>query len=208
VLPRARELVAERLGAKLAGIYSCEEIGFIATQCPDTPGYHIVAENTHVELLRDDGRPASPGEIGQVVVTGLYNYAMPFIRYAIGDVAIAAEGPCACGRGLPVLAQILGRTRNAFVFEDGKRVWLRINDAQAIGEFVPFREFQMVQTDRRQIEFRYIPDGSGRAPDLAGLDALVRTRIHPSAAIKLIPMQAITRGPGGKLEPFITLVAD
>ena len=207
VLPRAREIVAERLGAKMAAIYSCEEIGFVGTQCPASDGYHVVAENALVEVLRDDGSAVAPGEVGRVVLTSFYNYAMPFIRYAIGDVAVMAEGPCRCGRSLPVISQVLGRTRCAFVFGDGTRVWPRGSDALAIRAFVPHREFQMVQLDFRRIEFRYVPDGADRAPDAAAVDAYIRRKFHPSAEAVLVPMETIPRGPGGKLESFVSMVS-
>jgi phenylacetate-coenzyme A ligase PaaK-like adenylate-forming protein len=206
VLPRTREIVEERLGARMAAIYSCEEVGFIGTQCPAGTGYHVVAENALVEILRDDGSEAMPGEVGRVILTGFYNYAMPFIRYAIGDVAIAAEGPCPCGRSLPVIAQVIGRTRCAFVFHDGTRVWPRGADALAIRAFVPHREFQMVQLDLKRIEFRYVPDGNEHAPNIAGLEGYIRQKMHPSAEIVLLPLQTIPRGPGGKLESFVSLV--
>src|SRR5262249_31647772 len=77
VTARARELIAERLGAKLVGIYSCEEVGYIATECPTAPHYHVVSESTLVEIIAEDGAPALPGQTGRVLVTGLYNYATP-----------------------------------------------------------------------------------------------------------------------------------
>lgn len=205
VLPRVRELVAERFGAPLIAIYSCQEVGYIATQCPATSHYHIAAENVLVELLHDDGTPVAPGEAGQVVVTGFYNYAMPFIRYAIGDVATAGPEYCSCGLTLPVLAQVEGRTRHAFVFEDGARVWPRPITFDP-SPYVGSRQYQMVQIDRRRIELRYVPDGTGRAPDLAGLGAYVREKIHPSANVVLVPMPAIPKGPGGKFTPFVSMV--
>jgi hypothetical protein len=64
----------------------------------------------------------------------------------------------------------------------------------------------MVQLDHRRIEFRYVPDGTERAPDVAGLAAYIREKMHPSAEIVLLPLQAIPRGPGGKLESFVSLV--
>jgi phenylacetate-CoA ligase len=206
VSPHARELVAQRLRARLAGFYSCEEIGFIATECNAAPHYHVVAENAVVDIVGPAGRPAAAGEVGRVVVTGLYNYAMPFIRYAVGDAASWAATPCRCGRSLPVIAQVEGRTRSAFVFRDGKRMWPRLWDARAIGAFVPFREFQMVQIDREHIEFRYVPDGSGRAVDTAGLAAFVREKIHPSVEMILLPLEHIPRAPGGKFEQFLSRV--
>jgi phenylacetate-CoA ligase len=202
----AREIVRARLGARLAGIYSCEEIGYIATECPAAPHYHVTAENALVEIVAADGGPAGPGELGRVVVTGLYNYAMPFIRYALGDVAAFGTAPCRCGRSLPVIAQIVGRTRNAFVFKDGKRVWPRAWDARAMLTFVPCSEFQMVQLDHEKIEFRYVPDRSGRAPDAAGLSAFAHEKMHPSVEIILVPLETIPRGPGGKFEQFLSYV--
>ena len=204
VSDHARETVRQRLGARLAGIYSCQEIGFIATECPATPHYHLVAENAVVDIVGDDGRPVAPGELGRVVVTGLYNYAMPFIRYAIGDVAAWATAPCPCGRGLPLIAQVEGRTRSAFVFADGRRVWPRLREARNIQGLVSSREFQMVQIDCQRIELRYVPDGSGRAPDTDGLAAFAREKLHPSVEIILVPLETMSRGPGGKFEQFIS----
>jgi phenylacetate-CoA ligase len=123
-------------------------------------------------------------------------------------MAVPALGPCICGRSLPVISQVLGRTRNAFVFKDGRRVWLRAWDERAIQACVPCREMQLVQLDHEGFELRYVPDDSGRAPDRAGLDAFVRDKLHPSAAVTLTAMDAIPRGPGGKLDPFISMVTD
>jgi phenylacetate-CoA ligase len=203
VLPRTREIVAERLGGQIAAIYSCEEMGFIATQCPQAHSYHVVAENAWVEILREDGTPAAPGEIGQVVLTGFYNYAMPFIRYAIGDVATAGPEFCFCGRSLPVITQVEGRTRHAFVFGDGTRVWPRLWDFN-IGEFISCRGFQLAQIDRRRIEFRYVPDGKPGVSDEAGLKAYLRLKLHPTAEIELVEMERIPPGRGGKVDPFVS----
>lgn len=206
VLPGARELIASKLGAKLVGIYSCEEVGYIATECPARAHYHICSEMTFVEIVDEAGLPAAPGQPGRVLVTGLYNYATPFIRYDIGDVAIADPEPCVCGRSLPVLSQVLGRTRHAFVFRDGKRVWPRVWNANAMQAFVPCREFQVVQVDFEKIEFRYVADGSGEV-DLNGLRAYAKQHLHSSVEIAAIAVENISRGPGGKLDPFISNVA-
>jgi phenylacetate-CoA ligase len=206
VSDHARETVAKRLGARLAGFYSCQEIGFIATECPAAPHYHVAVESAVVDIVGDDGRPVMPGELGRVVLTGLFNYAMPFIRYAVGDVASWATAPCRCGRSLPVIAQVEGRTRSAFVFKDGRRIWPRGWDVREMRAFVPFREFQMVQLDHKRIELRYVRDGSGRTPDTAGLAAFARGKFHPSVEIILVPLEALPRGPSGKFEQFVSLV--
>ncbi len=207
VAPGTREIVEEKLGAKLVAMYSCEEAGPLAGECPQAPHYHVFPDHAVVEILDDSGKPVRPGEIGRVVITGLYNYATPFIRYAIGDVASASGQPCECGRIFPVITQVEGRTRCAFVFRDGTRIWPRSWDAEALRAFVPYREFQMIQLDYERIEFRYVPDGSGRQPDLAGLAVHVRERIHPMAKVNAVPMDVLPRGPGGKFEPFVSRVS-
>jgi phenylacetate-CoA ligase len=203
----AREISAERLGARAAALYSCQEVGHIASECEAAPHYHVACENVMVEIVDDRGRDVRAGERGRVVVTGLYNYVMPFIRYELGDIAVAGAGNCPCGRTLPVIARVEGRSRNAFVFRDGSRMWPRTSMVRAMAPFVPFTRFQMVQLDFERIEFRYLPDGSGRAPDVAGLNAHARTVFHPSVALDPVEVDALLPGPSGKFEEFISEVS-
>ncbi len=200
-------LVRERLGANFASYYACTEVGMIATECPCPTHHHIAIENVLFEVIDDRGAPVPPGERGRVIVTGLYNYAMPFIRYDLGDVAVADAGMCPCGRTLPLIARIEGRTRHAFTFEDGTRTWPRGALVRPMAEFVPFRRYQMVQLDRRRIELRYIPDGSGREPDLEGLTAYARRKLHPTVEITARQMEALPLGPSGKFEDIFSMVA-
>jgi phenylacetate-CoA ligase len=202
----ARELIAERFGAPLISYYSTRELGLVAMQCPKTPHYHLAAENVLIELLDDDGRDAPVGTRGRVVATALQNYAMPFVRYAIGDVAVANDRLCPCGRTLPVIERIEGRVRNAFTFRDGTKVWPRGWLAREMKAFVPFRQYQLVQKDFESIEFRYVPDGTGRSADLEGLNAFAKRMMHQSVEVSLVPMPALPRRPSGKFEDFISLV--
>ena len=200
----AREFIAERLGARAAGIYSCQEIGMLACECETAPHYHVAAENALVEIVDDHGRDVAVGERGRTVVTGLFNYAMPFIRYELGDIALAGNAPCRCGRTLPVISEIEGRSRNVFVFRDGSRIWPRAAMVRPMQAYVPFLRFQLVQLDHERIELRYISDGSGRLPDLDGLNAYARKVLHPSIELSIREMTTFTPGPGGKIEEFIS----
>lgn len=203
----AREIIAERLGARAAAFYSCQEIGHIASECEVAAHYHVAAENALVEIVDDRGRDVRPGERGRVIVTGLYNYVMPFIRYELGDIAVAGEAGCPCGRTLPVIARVEGRSRNAFVFRDGSRMWPRTSMVRAMARFVPFTRFQLVQLDFERIEFRYLPDGSGRVPDVVSLNAHARAAFHPSVQFDLVEVDALPPGPSGKFEEFISKVS-
>jgi phenylacetate-CoA ligase len=208
VLPRARQVVRDMFGAKLLAIYSCQEIGCIAIECPVSGQYHIVMDNALVEIVGEDGAPVAPGEIGRVLVTGLYNYATPFIRYALGDVATAAAGPCPCARTLPLIAQVEGRTRAEFIFRDGTRMWPRGVHSDEIRVFVPFLEFQMVQLDYEVVEFRYIAPPDAPSPDLVGLKRYGRERIHPSVDIRAVAVDEFPRSHSGKHQHFISMVSD
>ena len=202
----AREFIAERLGARIVPIYACREIGHIASEC-EAERYHVGVENVLVEILDAEGRDVPFGSRGRVVVTGLYNYVMPFIRYDIGDIAVAGSESCSCGRTLPIIKQIEGRRRNMFVFRDGTRFWPRSAMIRPMHAFVPFRRYQLVQIDFENIDFRYISDGSGREPDVPALNAYARQIIHPSVTLRLVEVEHFTAGLSGKIQEFISNLA-
>ena len=156
-VPADLEEIADRAwGARLTDTYSSEECGYIALRCPDSGNYHIQAENLIVEVLDDNGQPCAEGVVGQVVVTTLHNFAMPLIRYALGDYA-EVGGPCACGRSLPTLRRILGRQRNMLVNPSGHRHWPSF-PAEMWQEIAPIRQFQLIQDTVGRIEVHYVMD--------------------------------------------------
>ncbi|MFH1461301.1 MAG: glycosyltransferase, partial [Patescibacteria group bacterium] len=109
----SRQIIEQEFGCGIFDKYGSREFSGIAYECEAHDGHHIVAENYIVEILKD-GRPAQPGEMGEVVITDLDNYCMPFIRYRIGDLAVAMDNTilCACGRGLPRIGKIEGRVQS------------------------------------------------------------------------------------------------
>ncbi len=98
-----RALCRSVFRAEIVDAYGAQEVGHLAAQCRDCGEYHVSAEASFVEVLRDDGSPAGPGETGRVVATPLFNYAMPLIRYELGDYAEVGSAKARCGRGLPTL---------------------------------------------------------------------------------------------------------
>jgi len=103
-----RAACGEAWNAPLTHIYRAEEVGPLALQCPEYECFHIQSEQALVEVLDGQGKPCSAGETGRVVATPLNNFAMPLVRYDVGDTAEVGP-PCACRRGLPVLTRIIGR---------------------------------------------------------------------------------------------------
>ncbi len=113
--------IIRALGSAVAEEYGCREGGLIAHECP-AGSYHITAENVLVEILDDDGHPLPPGHEGDIVITNLEAYAMPFIRYATGDRGALGAAPCACGRTLPTMSRPTGRAFDFLITNDGTRV--------------------------------------------------------------------------------------
>lgn len=138
-----RALAQEVFDCRIADMYTAQEVGYIALQCPETDNYHVQSESLLVEILDDDGQPCAPGQPGRVAVTTLHNFASPLLRYLIGDYAVMGP-PCACGRGLPTLERVLGRTRNLIALPDGRRYW-PVLYAESWSGIAPIHQIQLVQ---------------------------------------------------------------
>ena len=116
-----RTLIEQSFGAPVANGYGGRDAGFIAHQCP-SGSLHITAEDVIVEIVDREGRVLPPGESGEIVVTHLATRDFPFVRYRTGDVGVLAapdDVPCACGRTLPVLKEVQGRSTDFIVARDG-----------------------------------------------------------------------------------------
>jgi phenylacetate-CoA ligase len=129
---------------------------------------------------------------------------MPFIRYAIGDYAVAADGPCPCGRTLPRLARIAGRTRNVFTFADGSQKWPWMRRRQ-LSQLIPAQQFQIIQTALDTIEIRYVPK-AGDPPDVATVQRFIREFFHPDLTVTIHAVAEILPSSSGKMEDYISLV--
>jgi phenylacetate-CoA ligase len=181
-------------------MYSVQETGYLALQCPEHAHYHVQGEGVLLEVLDAAGRTCAPGEVGRVVVTPLHNFAMPLIRYDIGDYAEVGER-CACGRGLPVLNRILGRVRNMVTLPSGERYWPPVY-GERYREVAPIRQFQIVQKSLERLEVKLVADRELTAAEQGKLRDLIHQRIRYPFELTFTYHDEIPRGPGGKYEDF------
>jgi len=201
-----RALVREAWGVPLTDVYSANEVGYMALQCPCCEHYHVQSENVRLEVVDDAGRPCPPGVAGRVVVTALHNFAFPLVRYRIGDYAVPGE-PCACGRGLPVLTRIRGRTRNMLRLPGGSSIWPTIRSD--LWSTVPaIRQFQLRQRSLERVDVEVVTDRP-LTPDeereiVSGLEA----RVGHGLGFDVRRVEAIARGPGLKYEDVVCEVPD
>jgi len=196
-----RTLCEEVFGLPIVDAYSSMEAGYIALQCPEQPQYHLQSETMLAEVLREDGTPCAPGEVGRVVVTPLHNFATILIRYELGDYAEVGE-PCPCGRGLPVLRRIAGRVRNLLTLPDGRKVWPRLKTT-AYSDVAPVRQLQLVQTSLDHIEARFAVDRPVTPDQERRLREAIQDALGYPFAVSFVWFQnEIPRSPGGKFEDF------
>jgi len=207
VLPEGlRQAVRDAWGAALTDSYSCTEFGTLALQCPATAHYHLQSENVYVEILRDDGSACDPGEAGRVVVTGLHNFAMPLLRYELGDMAQAGAA-CSCGRGLPVITRIAGRVRNMARDARG-RLFQPAFDPAIERAGVPVRQYQFVQEAPAALRMAYVMDREMTEEERARLCEAVSRQMGYGVSLAVHRADAIPRSPGGKFEGFVSRIAD
>ncbi len=124
LLPEARASIEAAFGGPVFDYYGARDCGPIAGECRARDGMHVYTDVTWVEIVRDDGSPCAPGEVGEVVITKLLEHAMPLIRYRTGDRAAwhTGEQPCSCGLTLPRMTQLAGRVGDFVVTPKGASV--------------------------------------------------------------------------------------
>ncbi|MFP4393668.1 MAG: phenylacetate--CoA ligase family protein [Anaerolineales bacterium] len=149
LLLAVRQILETTFDCRVFDRYGSKELGGLACECEAHTGLHVSVENNYIEILRD-GRPAAPGEEGDVVVTNLNNLGMPFIRYHNDDIGAWYDGdagaPCPCGRAAPRLAPVQGRIVDAFKTRDGRAAWAGFAGAGYSPLAHPnIRQFQIVQ---------------------------------------------------------------
>lgn len=197
-----RDRCREILGVEIVDQYSTQEMGYIALQRPDGPGYYAMADTHVVEILDDDENPCAPGEIGRVVVTPLHNFAMPLFRYDIGDLAVVGEpGPLP----YPVIARIFGRVRNLLMAPDGTRRWAALGTRDLV-RIAQATQHQFVQVARDRIDVRLVvPSPVSEAQEEEMRTALAE-RTPAGINYTFSYFDHIPRGAGGKFEDFICAV--
>lgn len=206
VHPYQREVIERVFGAKVFNTYGSREFMLIAAECEQHEGLHISADNLIVEIIKDDGTPAQEGETGRIIVTDLHNYGMPFIRYEIGDLGVATSRSCSCGRGLPLIADVVGRSLDVIRTPEGKII---------PGEFFPHlmkdfadvTRFQVVQEKLDLLIVKIVPDGQLNATTKTIIEAEVRKKVGSTMVVQYEIVSEIPLTASGKYRVAISKIS-
>lgn len=196
--PAMRETIQAAFGCPVYDQYGAAETGWIAAECPRGK-LHVFSFAHVVEVLDDDNRPTRPGEMGRIVVTPLHNYAMPLIRYDIGDTARVSGEPCTCGSPLPAWDEITGRVVHHFVRADGNVVFGG-NFIAMFYEYDWILQLHVLQEDidKMLITYKRTPGRTVPADDLEALTRVVRDVIGDNCSVRWKEVEAVPNSPIGK----------
>lgn len=200
--PFQREVIERVFRAPVFETYGSREFMLIGAECERHEGLHLTMENLLVEVLDDEGQPTPEGQEGNVVVTDLYNYGMPFIRYVNGDRAIAGWRECSCGRGLPTLREVVGRRSDMIHTPDGRHV-SGVFFPHLLKDYAAVRQFQVVQERPEAVEIRLVLNQSWTDRDQQSLERQLRQTLGDAIEIKLVRVQDIPLTRSGKLQVVV-----
>jgi phenylacetate-CoA ligase len=200
-----RLLVREVFGMEIMDIYGLIEVGDVSWQCRRAGEYHINADAILVEFL-NEGKPVLAGEVGEIVVTNLYNKAMPLLRYRSSDAGRPSDGHCNCGCNLPVMKVVDGKMLDFLVLHDGKLVSPHVPKKALL--FVPgILRFQIVQHTINELDVLCEASSDWNEDTPLQIENALRPIVGPGVQIHPRQVERIERGKSGKIKVIVSYVS-
>lgn len=201
LFPEQRHVIEAVFGVPIFDQYGAAEMCVFVGQCVEGK-YHIHTDYGVIELLREDGSEAKPGEEAEIVCTSFINPVMPLIRYRIGDRGVFSDRPCKCGSIFPVMEKILGRIDDIIITPDGKK----IGRLSPVMKGFPVKEIQFVQEVQSEVDI-FIVKAPGYDDDTeVELISQLRNRLGEVISINIKYVDRINRGKGAKLKSIVSLI--
>jgi phenylacetate-CoA ligase len=207
LMPFMRETIEGVFQCKIFDRYGSREVNDIAGECAAHRGLHVFPWGCYVEIVDDQGQRLPAGTEGNILVTCLSNYAMPLIRYQIGDRGIlSTEANCVCGRRGKILEKILGRNEDMFKMTNGMRIY-----GGYFNFLLYFRpwilKYQIIQKSYSWILFKIKQSEQGSSPEeLADITRKVRTLMGEDCRVDFEFVDDITSSPSGKYRYILSEV--
>ncbi|WP_421862724.1 phenylacetate--CoA ligase family protein [Motiliproteus sp.] len=191
-----REQIERLFGAPVANGYGARDAGFIAHQCPQG-SLHISSEHIVVEILDEQGSPCPPGQEGEIVVTHLATRGFPFVRYRTGDMGTLSDQPCSCGRGLPVLKEVKGRSTDFICATDGAKVHA-LALIYILREINGIEQFKIIQHQDDMTEVQIRTNSQFSQAALETISKAMQQRLGSDMKIRISEVEQFETGSNGK----------
>ncbi len=202
VTPAMRDVMERAYRCRVFEEYSTVENAVFASEC-ERGRLHVSPDACVLEILRPDGSPCGPGEVGEVVATCLMRSYQPLIRFRLGDLAAWDSAPCPCGRAMPVIKEVVGRLEDVVVGPDGRQM-VRFH-----GVFVDqphVQEGQIIQEALDRIRVKVVPVSGYGPSDEPDLIRRVQGRLGPNVSVVVETVGSIPRTKAGKFKAVVSLL--
>lgn len=205
--PETQALIEKVFRSHVFNRYGSREVGDMACSCDQNRGLHLNIFHHYFEVLDAHSAKVGPSDSGSVHITTLNNYAMPLIRYRIGDVSAGVEDqePCPCGRGLPRITRVLGRDVGLFHLQDGTIV-----DGEFFTHLFYFRpwvrQFQVIQEDFRHLKVLVSLSGPIPKVEKEEINEAIFVVMGRDCKIEWVEVSDIPPSPSGKFEFTVSKV--
>ena len=197
-----RNTISQVFGCRVANGYGGRDAGFIAHECP-AGSMHLTADDIVVEIVNDAGQVQPPGVAGEIVVTHLSTNDFPFIRYRTGDIGVLGATPCSCGRGLPLLQDIQGRSTDFVVAADGT-VMHGLSLIYILRDLPGVKSFKVIQETRAFTRVLLVT-GEAFAPDaVAQIVSGFKQRLGADVSVAVDLVETIPAEKSGKFRYIIS----
>ncbi len=207
-MPEAdRLLIEQEFGIPVISTYQCTEVQRLGFFCEQRSGFHISIDLVAFRVVDNDNREVAPGESGQMVISNLTNRATVLLNYNLGDIVTRAKLTCPCGRTLPMIQNIRGRTGDMLHLADGRLMHSLVATEQVLA--VPgVRQVQLVQQTLDRFVLRAIAKpGADKSQTSAALAAALHGKVGDSASVTVEWLDVIPPGANGKVKSVISEVS-
>lgn len=196
-----RRFLSETFGCRVVNEYGCTECGIIAFEC--THGnMHLLENSLYVEVINpQSGKPAGPGETGEVIVTELHSYAMPYVRYRVGDLMQLKPGRCQCGIESPLIENVQGRVSDLIATPSGRQV------SSAILSYSMPRGVSQFRTYQREVgalEVMVVSATKMQVKELGGIKNKLAHKLGSDMQVTVKQVETIPVEPSGKFRHFVS----
>jgi phenylacetate-CoA ligase len=201
-----RERISKGFGARVFDMLGAHEFSLVAWECPVSGDYHLSDETLFGEVI-SDGKRVAPGERGELVATNLHSWAMPFIRYKLGDLVTQGTTPCACGSPFSSIRGISGRVVDLIPLSGGRKVHPQDISRESFIAAPVIRGLQVVQHALDRIDLHIIPYREPTPDEIAGIHRAMEKWIGPGVTFNVVVVSEIERPPEGKFRVYRSTMA-
>jgi len=201
----SRNIIKKGFNCDVIDLFGCIEVNRTAWECKEHQGYHMDIDSVAIELVDSDNYQVSPGEKGEIIYTSLYNYSMPLIRYKVGDIGVSDGGLCSCGRSLPLMKKIEGRSDDYIILPSRKKI-SPIVLALVMKHTEGVLEYQFIQEKLNKIFLSLVVSNDFDEKCIEILRKNIQNSLYNEVDIVIKIQSTIKKGPTGKIRSVISKI--